>query len=143
MSSNYERRFNYIFPAYNIFHALKVLHELRCLKNRYHSSHTGKLSAFHIRLWGKSPEVQSVSSTAYGKRPALSTTIRSRMDENVLAGARVSCSRCFHLIHSAAFLYEIPSVKARVCEDTSMLVARWYTRADKLFVAHRHSYAIV
>ena len=36
-----------------------------------------------------------------------------------------------------------PSVKARVCEDMSMPVARGFYPRRRLFVAHRHSYTIV
>jgi hypothetical protein len=50
----------------------------------------------------------------------------------------------FHLVHSVLFSSMMrPSVKARVCEDMSMPVVRGFFIQGNIFVAHRHSYAIV
>ena len=41
-----------------------------CSKNRYRSLRTKKLLAFRLQLWGKSPEIQSMSSTISRKATA-------------------------------------------------------------------------
>jgi hypothetical protein len=101
---------------------------LYCLKNRCRSSHTGQLPAFRIQLWGKSPEIQSMSSTiswkatgskhdGTGRRMARMIYQKSLFFFGLLVPSRSLC--CF-------FRMVRPSVKARVCEDMSTPVARGF-----------------
>ena len=114
-------------PLKKNFFFSSFLHNLYCLKNRCRSSHTGWLPAFHIQLWGKSPEIQSMSSTILWKatgskhdgtgRRMMILIYQKSLYFGLLVPSRSLC--CF-------FSTMRPSVKARVCEDMSMPVVRGF-----------------
>ena len=85
-------------------------------------------SRFHIQLWGKSPEIQSMSSTMLWKATGSKHDgTGRRMARMIYQKAYFFGGSWFHLVHSVVFFPTMrPSVKARVCEDMSMPVVRGF-----------------
>lgn len=132
-------------PHINVQFFCLLSHFPRRLINRCRSPRTKSSSLFSYQLWGKSPETQSMSSSNSRKATGSKCDGTGRVTASTFLLGFMSLYRMMPQLvlgHSVAFLKVDCSMKARECEDMSILVARWSAQ-DWLFVAHKHSYTIV